>query len=141
MSRRYKQSGYQEDDGGRERRSGGPRPPRERKEGPRGRGLGAPSESRFLCARCGERVRDAADGVAVEATCSKCHADLHTCSNCRFFDTSARWECRQEIPERILKKSTRNACELFEPKMAAGFRSESGKPDDPKAAFDALFNL
>jgi hypothetical protein len=141
MSRRYKQQGYQDDDGGRTRRSGGEAPRRERPEGPRGRGLGAPTQSSFRCARCGEPVRRGAEPLPLDATCSKCRSDLHTCTNCRHFDTSARFECRLEIPERLFKKSTRNACELFEPKLVQGFRADSGKPDDPRAAFDALFDL
>jgi len=141
MSRRYKQRGYREDEGGREKRSGGPAPVSERPEGPRGRGLGAPTESSFRCARCGELVRREAQLLPPDATCGKCGSDLHTCTNCRHFDTSARFECRQEIPERIAKKATRNTCQLFEPKLVQGFRADSGKPDDPRAAFDALFDL
>jgi hypothetical protein len=76
--------------------------------------------------------------------CRKCGADLHTCSNCIHFDTSARWECRkcEEIPARILKKSTRNECALFAQKTVQEFgREGGGKPssNDPRAAFDALF--
>jgi hypothetical protein len=139
MSRRYKQRGYQ-DDQPRERKDRGPGPPRERKEGPRGRGLGAPTESRFGCARCGQAVT-LSGPVALDATCPKCGSDLHTCTNCKHFDTSARFECRLEIPERLFKKSTRNACELFEPKLVKVFGSDSGRPDDPRAAFDALFKF
>lgn len=135
--RKYSQRGYQEDDErGRSRGADAPRPGR--REGPRGRGLGRPTESAFACARCGTRV-PLVDPVAVDATCAQCGNDLHTCTNCRHFDTAARFECRQPIPERIPSKAKRNTCELFEPRLAQTFESGSDRPDDPHAAFDALF--
>ena len=142
--RKYRHRGYQ-DSGGSPDPSRGPQgPPREKKEGPRGRGLGAPSETAFRCARCGEK-RPVLDEIPVDATCAKCGTDLHTCSNCIHFDTSVRWECRkhEEIPARIVKKSTRNECPLFTPKAAQEFAKESdkGNPGDARSAFDALFKF
>lgn len=137
-ARKYRQSGYQDDDREREpRRTGaGPRP---KPEGPRGRGLGRPTETLFKCARCGQKL-PLESVAAAAATCNECGADLHTCSNCRHFDTGARFECRQEVAERIAKKASANECELFEPKKVQGFASEGG-PKDAKSAFDALFDF
>ena len=137
-ARKYRQSGYQDDDRERQPRrpSTGPRPER---EGPRGRGLGRPTETLFKCARCGRKLPlESVTGPA--STCNGCGADLHTCSNCRHFDTGARFECRQEIPERIAKKASANECELFEPKRVQEFASEGG-PKDAKSDFDALFDF
>lgn len=136
--RKYRQRGYQDDDRG-ESRPRGPRAPRERPEGPRGRGLGAPTRTVFRCAACGAAAELAE--VGFEAVCAACGTDLHTCTHCRHFDTSARFECRQEIPERVMGKSKRNRCELFEPKQAKEMDGERAAPDDPRAAFDALFKL
>ncbi len=141
VSRKYRQKGYM-DDGARERRPGrgGPQGPRERREGPRGRGLGAPTETLFKCARCGA-PRELGQGIATDATCRKCGDDLHTCTNCLHFDTAARFECRKEIAERIAGKSKRNECALFEPKTVTGFASEKEGARDAKSAFDALFDF
>jgi hypothetical protein len=121
--------------------------PREQKEGPRGRGLGAPTDTVFRCNKCGEK-RAIADPVEPDTVCKKCGADLHTCSNCINFDTSARWECRkfEAIPARILKKSTHNECTLFDPKTVQEFSRDGGKPASggaggARAAFDALFKI
>ena len=50
---KYRQRGYKDSE-----REEKPRPglqgPREKKDGPRGRGLGAPSEAVFRCAACGD---------------------------------------------------------------------------------------
>ena len=138
--RKYRQTGYQDDDRGAPR-SRGPQAPREKKEGPRGRGLGAPTATVFRCVNCGTKV-PIAGAVGLDAACPKCKADLHTCANCTHFDTAARFECRQPIPERVPKKRDRNACTFFTPKATVEFGGDERRaPDDPRAAFDALFKI
>ena len=136
--RKYRQRGYQDED--RERPS---RPARRRASGhsgPSGRGLGAPTDSVFRCARCGQK-HDVAFRIVVDTVCRKCGEDLHTCTNCRHFDTSAANECREPVVARIARKSTRNDCELFEKKTTKETSTESARGDDAKSAFDALFDL
>jgi len=136
--RKYRQQGYQDSERGgeRARRSQGPR---ERPEGPRGRGLGAPTREVVRCAVCGQEQPHGV--VAEDAACEKCGADLHTCTHCRHFDTASRFECRAEVSERITKKSARNRCDLFSPKVAKELDSDRREPSDPRAAFDALFKI
>ena len=136
--RKYRQSGYQDNEP-REKRSR-PSGPREKSDKPRGRGLGKPKRSVFRCSRCGQSQAVGQD-VAFDSTCSGCGDDLHACTNCTHFDSSAPMECRLEIAERIAKKSKRNQCDLFEPKTTQEFDKESPPPDDARAAFDALFKL
>jgi hypothetical protein len=139
--RKYRIRGYQ-DSGDRDRPTRGSAPPREQKEGPRGRGLGAPTETVFRCANCGEK-RVMVEDLPADAACAKCGADLHTCSNCSSFDTSVHWECRKNelIPARVAKKRDRNDCPQFTPKAAQEFAKEAEKPtpSDARSAFDALF--
>ncbi len=45
------------------------------------------------------------------------------------------------MAQRIAAKAKNNECELFEPKVVVESRPDSGRPADPKAAFDALFKL
>jgi len=142
--RKYKQHGYMQ-----EERREEPKPdsgPRERPEGPRGRGLGAPTATVFRCRVCGTRQQ--LDGVVgIEATCSSCGNEMHTCSNCVHFDTSCPNECRKPVAVRIPSKSKRNACEFFTPNTVQEFASDrpaptstGGRPsNDPRSAFDALF--
>ncbi|HEX4952520.1 MAG TPA: hypothetical protein VF017_03880 [Thermoanaerobaculia bacterium] len=140
--RKYRQRGYQSEEP-RERPSSTPRPPGERKEGPRGRGLGAPTSQTFRCAACGARLDPPAPD-AFAATCQKCRTDLHTCSHCTFFDTSAPKECRQPIEERVAKKTKANHCSFFQPRVAVEFARDQdapATPTDARSAFDALFKL
>ena len=151
--RKYKHKGYQ-DGGGSSSYSGGggnrppqgPRPdPRpERLEGaPRGRTAGGFGPEAFKCNQCGQ-LRHGLGDLTNEDTCMKCNADLHTCGNCRSFDTTTTWECRENIPVRIAGKHAKNTCAFFSPKIVRDLAADkAGKlmaPDDARKAFDALFN-
>ncbi len=119
--------------------------PRERPEGPRGRGLGAPTATVVRCRMCGTK-QQLAGPLGPEATCTSCGNDLHTCSNCVHFDTSKPNECRKPVLTRVTNKTRRNTCELFTPNTVQEFASDKPaagpggpSPSSPRAAFDALF--
>ncbi|MEO8276079.1 MAG: hypothetical protein ABI639_07650 [Thermoanaerobaculia bacterium] len=145
--RKYKQSGYMDSGsssressrGASDRPAGAPRPPRDPRDAPRGRGLGAPTASAFRCASCGEQQNLAA-AMAIDARCSACASDLHTCTNCAHFDPGAPGQCRQPVVERITRKAKANQCPEFSPRERQEFAVEKpATPKDPRAAFDALF--
>ena len=135
-ARKYGQKGYMEDE---PRERGRARRSRPQRHGPGGRGLGAPTATVFKCARCGGRL-DPAE-TAGDAVCDGCGEAVHSCVNCRFFDTGAPNECRAGVEERIAAKSGRNECASYEPKLVRDHDADGGSPDDPKAAFDALFDF
>ncbi len=149
--RKYKHRGYQ-DGGGYSSHSGGdqqqsrgprPEPQRQRLEGaPRGRTAGGFGPEAFKCNACGQ-LRYSLNELTNDETCAKCGADLHTCGNCRAFDTTTTWECRENIPARIPGKHARNECTFFRPKIVRDLAADKGKmpqtPDDARKAFDALF--
>lgn len=145
--RKYRQRGYQSEDGERGRSRRGPQRPRN-SEAPRGRGLGKPTGNIFRCAACGEKQSLVlVHELTPQSTCASCEGDLYTCTHCRHFDTSSQFECRQEIETRISGKAKANECALFEPRMVAeqgtSRSSESGgsRGSDAKSAFDDLFNF
>ena len=143
--RKYRHSGYQ-DEARHEERRPSDTGPRERPEGPRGRGLGAPTVTVSRCRVCGTR-QQLSGPVAGDAACASCGSDLHTCSNCAYFDTSRPNECRKPVLQRVTNKAKRNTCELFTPSTVQEFSSDRpvvASPDgssvsSPRAAFDALF--
>lgn len=137
--RKYRQSGYQDEDRERSGQRGrrGSRP----SEGPSGRGLGAPTRSISKCFRCGARLGRV---PGPRDTCKRCASDLHTCTNCKHFDTSAPNECREPVETRIAAKSKNNECQLFAPRVVQVFAADSStEPSkrDAKAAFDDLFDF
>jgi len=150
--RKYRHRGYQDDDRDQERER---RPRRTDDRGrrfvdgaPRGRGVGLPTVVTFKCAMCGAEHRDVV--IEEDTLCSSCGKPLRTCTNCTFFDTSKRFECRKPIEQRIESKSKANRCPHFQPKqirdLKAAVRDPGGSgggreapPNDARAAFDALF--
>jgi hypothetical protein len=142
--RKYRHRGYQDEERREEKRPPAEGTPRERPEGPRGRGLGAPTVTVFRCRMCGSK-REMVGSLPVDATCSNCGNDLHTCSNCMHFDTSKPNECRKPVLQRVTNKSKRNTCDLFTPNAVQEFASDrpstggSGTSGSPRDAFDALF--
>jgi hypothetical protein len=146
--RKYRHRGYMDSDspapsGGAPRNSGTFEPPRPpRLEGaPRGRSAGAPGPEVFKCARCGEVRREFSE-LPSDAVCH-CGSDLHSCINCKHFDTSAQWECRTGISARVSPKDARNQCALFAPRiirdLAADKASKIATPDNARKAFEDLF--
>ncbi|MCU0304824.1 MAG: hypothetical protein MUC56_12280 [Thermoanaerobaculales bacterium] len=142
--RKYRHRGYQDDDRDREPRREKPKTDGVRRydDAPRGRGLGAPTKVTFRCARCGRDLVNIT--VMKDTTCPGCRSALHSCSNCTFFDTGARFECRKPLEARVESKTRANDCGFFQPKSVRdlGLSAKDGggsKPNDPRAAFDALF--
>lgn len=145
--RKYRHRGYQDDDRDRDREPRREKPKtdgvRRYDDAPRGRGLGAPTRVTFKCARCGKDLVNVQ--VEFDTTCPGCQSPLHSCSNCTFFDTGARFECRKPIEARVESKTKANRCEHFQPKTVRDLglkpseSGPSGGAKDPRAAFDALF--
>jgi len=110
---------------------------------PRGRTAGGFGPEAFKCNQCGQ-IRQNLGDLTSDETCLRCGADLHSCGNCRFFDTTTLWECRENIPARVPGKHARNECTFFSPKIVRDLAADkAGKlqtPDDARKAFDALFN-
>jgi hypothetical protein len=143
--RKYRQRGYQDE----------PREPRrdrpaEKKEyAPRGQPPVTPKTFNMpgfrevvRCSRCGNELTKAAVW-SPEAVCPRCGADLHACSQCVNFDTSAAFECQQTIPARISPKDARNTCTLFEPRSTVERETTSSQSStgttSARKAFDDLF--
>jgi hypothetical protein len=71
--------------------------------------------------------------------CPFCHADLHCCLNCRFFDHSAPKQCREPIAELVREKDKTNYCELFQFAEAAAGARPKGGPENTRKALNDLF--
>ena len=121
MPRKYQQRGYQDDY--RERPESAP-DRRPKGDGRPRRGYG-PREPRMInmpafrdvhkCARCGASL--ASSAIRFDSQCAKCAADLHSCAQCTWFDTSRTLECAQSIPKRVTPKDARNSCTFFEARV------------------------
>ncbi len=135
MDRKYRQRGYQDYEKPEQEKKKDQRPaqghPRKDHLGPRTpRMVGTVVRAR--CANCGHVL---APGFDVSGQCPRCGFELHSCKQCVHFDTGARFECTQPIPERISKKDARNECTFFE------FRMTVEKDTAPASAGPSVSNL
>ena len=109
---------------------------------PRGRSAGIEKDLAVVCKKCGNQIRDFGE-IRPDSACPRCGQALHSCSQCRHFDSSARWECAENarIPARVAGKTVANDCAAYAP--AASFdltgRKASDSPTDARKAFEALF--
>lgn len=91
------------------------------------------------CTDCGHQTAIDLE-IAFDTTCERCQMALHTCHNCRFFDTAARFRCRQPIPERMPSTTAANTCDLYEARTVLDSTGKRAKEEEhPRSAFDALF--
>ena len=135
--RKYRQHGYQ-DSGENREKTPSERPVRKDTFGPRPVLMpGTHQVSR--CAQCGTLLPAAAEP---SGQCLKCGAELHSCRQCTYFDTSSRFECMQPIPERVARKDERNLCSFYSIRVRVEKETSTPaamKPQDARAAFENLF--
>ncbi len=65
-----------------------------------------------LCSHCGKSISDV-NLVGRADECPFCHADLHCCLNCRFYERAVYNECVESQAERVLEKEKSNFCGFF----------------------------
>ncbi len=144
MGRKYKQEGYQDNGGNRDKKARPQQQPKRTREGPRSPRMPGFQEV-MRCAMCGNIISTLVE-IRGDSQCPKCQADLRTCKQCRHFDTAAQFECTQPIPKRILK-DVRNDCEFFDARTSVERETTSPSPSsqgsasprDARSAFDDLF--
>ena len=129
--RKYRQPGY---------RSGATGGSQDRREAPRPSGTFGILKSRATsrCAECGTVLPVTADSLA---RCPQCQAELHACRQCAHFEPARRFECTQDIAERIADKRARNECALFSMVVTVERDTSGGSmhPDDARRGFGNLF--
>jgi hypothetical protein len=141
--RKYRQHGYQDSGEARQKTSRQPTPSRKDKDkdntfGPRPVQMpGTHSVSR--CSECGTLLTMLSEPLG---QCPKCAFELHSCKQCTYFDPSRRFECMQQVPERIAKKDARNECTFYSISVRVEKQTSTGlatQPNDARKAFDNLF--
>ena len=92
------------------------------------------------CHRCGTELKLHSPPARTDG-CPKCYSDLKCCLNCRLHDPGANNQCREPQAEWQTEKEKANFCEFFEFRETSSLSSPGmgGRPDDARAALDALF--
>lgn len=136
--RKYRQKGYQDLGSKQEpRRTTGPSPRRPETYGPKPMSLpGSRTVSR--CAACGAILPVTNGGLEA---CPGCKADLHSCTQCAYFDPGSRFQCAKPVAAAVNDKSARNQCDLFALKTTVerDVSTPAKTTDNARSAFDSLF--
>lgn len=94
--------------------------------------------AQLQCWRCGAGLQDIPLPFGRMAQCLQCHADLHVCRMCRFYDPTRGQACREPIAEEIKDKIRANFCELFQPQEDA-YHPPGGQAQKTREALERLF--
>jgi len=106
--------------------------------------------TRARCSNCGTVLLA---GFDPKGKCPRCAFELHCCKQCAYFDSAARFQCMQPIPDCIPRKDQRNDCTFYEfrttiekdtapsaPAASPAAPAERpSRPRDARQAFEDLF--
>ena len=155
--RKYRQNGYQEFSRDTSSNHGPNREDRPRPQGPKPPlDVTGPRLPRMVQATTASRCYNCATALASDTDftgeCPKCHAALHCCKQCTYFEPSTRFQCLKPVPARIPGKDQTNDCSLFKARMTVARDSAQPPAANPvanvpeprnateaRAAFDSLF--
>ena len=145
--RKYRQRGYQDGDRDRSEKPKAPRPAPEpgapagarriSQDGPRT--INMPGFRHVVrCTQCGAVIETE---VGFDSRCPRCGVELHSCSQCTYFDPGSRFECMQPVPARISPKNAKNGCPEYAARTTVERETTTPRSDDARKAFDDLFKL
>jgi len=96
-------------------------------------------KNRIECWRCGTALKPDQLPITRLEQCRHCHADLHVCRLCRFWNPRYTSKCSHDHAEPPLERERANFCQYFRP--APGVFRNAGTPPEAAARSDleALF--
>ena len=89
------------------------------------------------CFSCRKEMSFPERKVGLREECPHCHADVHVCKNCEFYDVKAYNECREPSADRVTEKERSNFCDYFS--LRTGALSSEDTAAKLKVAAEALF--
>ena len=95
----------------------------------------------MICWKCHKEIK--VEKVERADECPLCHADLHVCKNCNFYESGLHNDCEESSAEFNSDKERSNFCSYFTVKKdflsADNLSSLNDKADAARASFNALF--
>lgn len=93
----------------------------------------------LVCWKCGASIAEQPLPLGRRAECSACHAELHVCVLCQFYDPAVSQSCREPIAEEVKDKKRANFCGYFQLKPDAFRPRENAAAGTARSQLDALF--
>jgi len=98
-------------------------------------------EADLVCWRCGISIIDLPMPLARIAECRSCHAELHVCKLCEFYDTHVADQCREPVADYVKEKQRANFCDYFRPRPGAFNPAGNGQAKVANNELNALFGI
>lgn len=93
----------------------------------------------LVCWKCGASLKDLSLPLSRLDECKQCHAELHVCKLCEWYNTSVAKHCRETIAEEVKDKERANFCDYFKPRPGAFSNAGSTAAERARAELSALF--
>ena len=93
----------------------------------------------FVCWKCGASLADLSLPLQRLDECRKCHAELHVCKLCEWYNIGVAKHCREPIAEEVKEKERANYCDYFKTRMDAFSDAGATAAAKAKSDLDALF--
>ena len=100
-----------------------------------------PTAPSLCCWKCGLSLGDIPLPLSRFAECKSCHAPLHVCRLCEFYDTRVAKSCREPIAEEVKDKTRANFCDYFKATPGAWTAPDTAGRDRSQSELEALFGL
>jgi hypothetical protein len=91
------------------------------------------------CWKCGVSLAELSLPLRRLDECPACHAELHVCRMCEFYDTRVAKSCRETVAEEVKDKERANFCDYFRPSEQAWRPGERSAAEKAREELEALF--
>lgn len=95
-------------------------------------------EPKLVCWKCGAALQGVPLPLSRRAECLACHAELHVCRLCHFYDPRVEGKCREDRAEAVREKERANFCDYFKPRSNAFRARDAARAESAKGQIDAL---
>ena len=95
----------------------------------------------LVCWKCGAALDGLLLPLSRRAECEACHADLHVCRLCTYYDPRAISGCDEPRAEEVRDQERANFCDYFKPRPGAYMAADNTEANKAKAELGALFGV
>lgn len=93
----------------------------------------------FVCWKCGHSLAAVLLPLRRLEECPHCHAELHVCRLCEWYEPRVARSCREPIADEVKNKERANFCDYFKPRPGAYQPRDVGAVVAARSQLDSLF--